>query len=183
MADEDYEPKTKVKYHGICWFCRERFKSKNESTKLDDSSRASFVQDVCSASNEVGLRTESKRSDILSGKQEVLYHRSCRNPYYAQDETEILRRQSNRKEKFEWKLLCMICGKSCDRRRKRDPKRGWSLCDGHGLTKDETTCMYDRIMKAARIKNDQEVIARLNECPNSIKPGNLVSVKLLTCHR
>ena len=129
MADDDYEPKVKIKYHGRCWFCRLKFKYSNEVTKLDPSHCSSFVEDVCSANDEAAERTKAKQSEIISGKQEILFHKSCRNPYYStnsKDSTndQVLRRQSNA---FEWRRLCMICGLPCDRRYKRDPKRGWSL--------------------------------------------------------
>ena len=107
MADEDadFEPKAKLKYHGRCWFCREKFKTGKEAIKLEDSGRESFLNDVCSANDdEVGQRTDAKGLDILSGKQEILYHKTCRNPDYKKDELELIKRKSNRKTKFQWKL-------------------------------------------------------------------------------
>ena len=122
----------------------------------------------------LSLKELEKESKILFGKFKISYHKNFRSLYNPSkaDKEESVRRESQRLKvpSFKWKENCMICGKPCDRNHRRDSKSGWYLVakktNDESKRSETVEYVYDRVMEADKLKNDIEMIARLNEIPN-----------------
>ena len=151
--------------------CRETFYRDDYCVALSTNTtkRLALIKDISSADDEVSRRTKRNENDVPAGKQDVLYHKYCRSKYHYshKGDDESGRRKSLKtidNNNLKWNKNCMICGKPCDSRTKRDETCGCSLVDG--MNKEEVPLMYDTVMAAAILKDDYIMITRLHEGPN-----------------
>ena len=110
-------------------------------------------------------KVNAQEDDIVAGKISVKYHHNCRSSYLMKRPHAYLSEQNVRPKRssFNFKELCFVCAKSCDRRCKRDRKRGWALItDKHNI--------FAHVHAEAIRKGDTDMILRLNgiECKDMV---------------
>ena len=153
-----------------CCFCLKSFLVEETPTTLDLKKAQSLITVCKDRQDETAKYILANEVKICSGEQQLCYHKSCRSKYmhpFYRDSAETKPEESDNDkdasqytrsrathQMFNWRECCFICGTKCNPK-----KRGtWSRVMG---TIDSNSKLYSQVLKAAEIRNDNDVIARL----------------------
>ena len=153
-----------------CCFCLKCFLTDETSTSLDLRKVGSLMTVCKGRQDETAKIILANESKICSGELQLRYHKSCRSKYmhpFYRDSSETKPEESGidkdacqytrsiaTQQMFNWKECCFICGQKCDPKQRQT----WSRVMG---TIDSSSKLYSQVLKAAEIRNDKDIIARL----------------------
>ena len=152
---------------GKCWLCDKHFEQKQDVGHPDPGQIQVLFDSIRAANDNEKLlaKVNAQEDDIVAGQISVKYHHNCRSSYLLKRPHAYLSEQNVRpmRSSFNFKELCFVCAKSCDRRCKRDRKRGWALI----TDKDN---IFAHVHAEAILKGDTDTILRLNgiECKDMV---------------
>lgn len=185
-----------------CLFCTKSFSSKEQPvTPVLNKLRSLFS--ACRQRNDsVSQKLLAHESDIISGTVVFRYHRQCRSTYVSQhhirraiktvDNSDVVlddggnsssgngdgasggcanrfTRSKASVVKFDWKSRCFICSDPCSSKH----RLSWSMVESSVKDDPEHPNMYTRVLQAAKAKQDDDMITRLQGVPN----GDLVAIE------
>lgn len=155
-----------------CWICEQRFENRKDIGHPDLSKLDVLFTSIKSANDneKLLLKLDIQERYILDGKISLTYHHNCRSKYMLKRQDMLLSTSAvtlrPKRSMFNFKELCFVCGKTYDRRHRRDKRRGWSL-----VTNTEN--IFDKVYTAAVEKEDDNMILRLSgiECKDMMAKG------------
>ena len=153
-----------------CCFCLKCFLPEETPTSLN-LKKANTLITVCrDRQDETAKAILANETQICSGELKLRYHKSCRSKYmhpFYRDTTETQPEESDidkdacqytrsraTHQMFNWKECCFICGQKCN------PKQRLTWFRVMG-TINSNSKLYSQVLKAAEIRNDKDVLARL----------------------
>lgn len=107
---------------GKCWICEQRFENRKDIGHPDLSKLDVLFTSIKSANDneKLLLKLDIQERDILDGKISLTYHHNCRSKYMLKRQDMLLSTSPvtlrPKRSMFNFKELCFVCGKTCDRR-------------------------------------------------------------------
>ena len=153
-----------------CCFCLKCFLPEETPTSLDLKKAHTLITVCRDRQDETAKDILANETQICSGELQLRYHKSCRSKYmhpFYRDATETQPEESDidkdacqytrsraTQQMFNWKECCFICGQKCNPKQRST----WSRVMG---TINSNSKLYSQVLKAAEIRNDKDVLARL----------------------
>lgn len=175
-----------------CVFCEKKFSAKCPAVTPVLSKLQSLFSACRQRNDTVGKLLLANESDITSGKVPFRYHRNCKSTYVSKWHVKLVVADVNVGEgssrdstgdgavksftrshalatSFDWQNRCFICGEACPQKHRQT----WSMVESSVKYDPASPNIYARVLEAAKIKQDDDMLTRLQGVPN----GDLVAVE------